>query len=204
MGFNKCFIIALCLINPLIANEDVEPMLYTEEHDFINIEIKKQADPLSVHGILVVTATVMQKKLSRILSRSHYSSVSIDDVEPCFFINYKTEDFKIISGMQEGNCELFDSSGKAQKIWVLEAIRPGFSYKKINISIGWKYINGSEKYQIYPGKDCFLEVRPNVGWLFFDWFSENAYKLATFIVALLALINSLRDSNAHRNSNRKK
>jgi len=69
----------------------------------------------------------------------------IDQVEPCFYLDHEGG-FTIFSGKQGGDCDLFDSSGKAQKMWVLEAIRPGNN--KLNITLSWKYSN--ETHQILP------------------------------------------------------
>lgn len=189
MEINKYFWIAFFLFIPLYAAAQNEPCVHTIKHDPIRINIQPQSTPLQANDVIVITASITQNDLYDILN-AYQDPPNINEVEPCFYLHHEGG-FKIMSGKDEGDCDLFDSSGQAQKTWVLEAIQPG-AKQRIIFSLGWKYIDGQEVRQIcFPQPQVrFITVVCSPHWL---WNSaiKNWYKIATVFVAVASLIVSI-------------
>lgn len=193
MEISKYFWIAFFLFIPLYTAAQNEPCVHTTKHDPIRIDIQQQSTPLLVNDVIVITAALTQNDLYDILNQYQYPP-NINEVEPCFYL-HQEGGFAIISGKEEGDCDLFDSGGQAQKTWVFEAVRPGAN-QRITFSLGWKYIDAQEVRPICfsQPQERFITVACTTHWLWnsainnWDKIAIVAVAIASLVVSIIALI----------------
>lgn len=180
--FIGCLLVFFC---NLMAHESLEPCLSTKQHGFLNITINRQSNPLTVNSFIEVTASITKDRFIAILNE-YENPPSFEDIEPCFFLQH--EGGLVFSGGAEGNCDFFNSKGKAEKTWVLETTRPGTN--KLNISLAWKYIDDSESHPICPSETREVFVVISTHWII-DSILDNWDKISVMFLTLATLITSI-------------